>query len=544
MEATQKKSALSVNMTEGSLWKNMLLFSLPLMLTQVLEVLFNLSDVAIAGKFADYRALGAVGSTTLLVSLFTGLLIGMGSGVNVAVARGLGMGDRQRVEKTVHTSFVLCAAIGVVLCLICVLLARPMLALLHTKDELMDGAVLYLKIYALSMPAMAVYNCGNGIMSAVGDTRRPLLYLSVAGVLNVVLNLFFVIRCHMAAEGVAIASVIAQCLSALLIVLHLLRRKDACRLELRRLRVHPQEARRVLAIGIPTGLQNAIFAVANLFVQVGLNSFDAVTVSGSSAAANADTLLFNMMAAFYTGCASFVSRNWGAGKTERIVKSYLVSMCYAAGVGAVCGLLLLFFGVVCCLYYTRRYLRPVMRDIELLKEEDCGGAQMTFDELRPVSAKLRFHEQTITDLETEKQGIQQRADLFRSQNEQLRSEKQDLQGQVENMQNQVEDTQIQLDDSLMEIRRLAYLGKKELDSKDYENFLAGYARLSSKELEICDALARGLSARQCAELIGSAPSTIDTYRKRIYEKTKIHKIRHLQLCYALMQMEREQTKQE
>ena len=294
MEATQKTSALSVNMTEGSLWKNMLLFSLPLMLTQVLEVLFNLSDVAIAGKFADYRALGAVGSTTLLVSLFTGLLIGMGSGVNVAVARGLGMGDRQRVEKTVHTSFVLCAAIGVVLCLICVLLARPMLTLLHTKDELMDGAVLYLKIYALSMPAMAVYNCGNGIMSAVGDTRRPLLYLSVAGVLNVVLNLFFVIRCHMAAEGVAIASVIAQCLSALLIVLHLLRRKDACRLELRRLRVHPQEARRVLAIGIPTGLQNAIFAVANLFVQVGLNSFDAVTVSGSSAAANADTLLFNI----------------------------------------------------------------------------------------------------------------------------------------------------------------------------------------------------------------------------------------------------------
>ena len=233
------------------------------------------------------------------------------------------MGDKQRVEKTVHTSFVLCAAIGVVLCLICVLLAGPMLTLLHTKDELMDGAVLYLKIYALSMPAMAVYNCGNGIMSAVGDTRRPLLYLSVAGVLNVVLNLFFVIRCHMAAEGVAIASVIAQCLSALLIVLHLLR---------------------VLAIGIPTGLQNAIFAVANLFVQVGLNSFDAVTVSGSSAAANADTLLFNMMAAFYTGCASFVSRNWGAGKTERIVKSYLVSMCYAAGVGAVCGLLLLFFG--------------------------------------------------------------------------------------------------------------------------------------------------------------------------------------------------------
>ncbi len=344
MEENRKRGALSVNMTEGSLWKNMLLFSLPLMMTQVLEVLFNLSDVAIAGKFADYRALGAVGSTTLLVSLFTGLLIGMGSGVNVAVARGLGMGDRERVEKTVHTSFVLCTAFGIIVCLICILLAGPMLTMLHTKDELIDGATLYLKIYALSMPAMAIYNCGNGIMSAMGDTRRPLLYLSVAGVLNVILNLFFVIRCHMAAEGVAVASVIAQCLSALLIVLHLLGRKDACRLCLSRLRVHPQEARRVLTIGIPTGLQNAIFAIANLFVQVGVNSFDAVTVSGAAAAANADTLLFNMMAAFYTGCASFVSRNWGAGKTQRITKSYLVSMCYAAGVGAICGVLLLLFG--------------------------------------------------------------------------------------------------------------------------------------------------------------------------------------------------------
>ena len=329
MEENRKRGALSVNMTEGSLWKNMLLFSLPLMMTQVLEVLFNLSDVAIAGKYAynTYVALGSVGSTTTLVTLFTGLLIGLGGGVNVAVARGLGMGNDEDVEHTTHSSFLICLAMGVLTCLVCVFFAEPMLRLLHTKEEFLPGAVLYLKLYALGLPAMGIYNCGNGIMSAMGDTRRPLLYLSVAGVLNVILNLFFVIRCHMAAEGVAIASVIAQCLSALLIVLHLLGRKDACRLCLSRLRVHPQEARRVLTIGIPTGLQNAIFAIANLFVQVGVNSFDAVTVSGAAAAANADTLLFNMMAAFYTGCASFVSRNWGAGKTQRITKSYLVSMC-------------------------------------------------------------------------------------------------------------------------------------------------------------------------------------------------------------------------
>ena len=200
-------------------------------------------------------------------------------------------------------------------------------------------------------------------------------------------------------------------------------------------------------------------------------------------------------------------------------------------------LLLLFFGAVCCLYYTRRYLRPVMRDIELLKKADCGGAQMTFDELRPVSARLRFHEQTITHLETEKHDIQERADHFRSQNEQLINEKQDLQGQVEDMRSQTEDMQGQLDDSLAKIRRLAHLGRKEIDLADYERFLEGYAKLSAKELEVCKALASGLSTRQCAEQIGCATSTIDTYRKRLYEKTGIHKARQLQLCCALLRME-------
>ena len=204
---------------------------------------------------------------------------------------------------------------------------------------------------------------------------------------------------------------------------------------------------------------------------------------------------------------------------------------------AVLLMLLVFFGAVCCQYYTRRYLRPILRDIELLKKEDCGGAQLTFDELQPVSAKLRFHEQTITDLETEKHDAQEQVDLFRSQNELLLSEKQDLRGQVADMQSQVKDTQGQLDDSLAEISRLAYLGKKELDQADYENFLRGYAKLSAKELEVCNALAKGLSARQCAEQTDNTPSTIDTYRKRIYEKTKIHRVRQLQLCYALMRLE-------
>ena len=192
-------------------------------------------------------------------------------------------------------------------------------------------------------------------------------------------------------------------------------------------------------------------------------------------------------------------------------RALLKSRLEAAGVL----MLLLFFAVSCCLFYTRRYLRPTLRGIERLKDES-GGTQMTFDELQPVSARLRSHEQTITVLETEKL---------------------DLQGQVEHMQSQVVDTQEQLDDSLAEIRRLAYLGKKELDPADYQKFLEGYAKLSSKELEICAALAKGLSARQCAEQTGNALSTIDTYRKRVYGKTNIHRVRQLRLCYALMQLE-------
>ena len=346
MSAATRRRTLTVEMTSGSLWKNILLFSLPLMATQVLEVLFNLSDVAIAGKYAynTYIALGSVGSTTTLVSLFTGLLIGLGGGVNVAVARGLGMGSDEDVEHTNHSSLLICLSAGILTCLVCVFFAEPMLRLLNTKEEFLPGAVLYLKLYALGLPAMGIYNCGNGILSATGDTKRPLIYLSVAGVLNVLLNLFFVIGCNMSAEGVAIASAIAQWVSAILIMLHLMHRKDCCRICLNKLRFHRMASKRVLLIGVPAGLQNAIFAVANLFVQAGLNSFDEITVSGAAAAANADTLVFNMMAAFYTACASFVSRNWGAGRNDRIRKSYYISMLYASIVGALAGVLLILFG--------------------------------------------------------------------------------------------------------------------------------------------------------------------------------------------------------
>ena len=338
---TDKKK---IDITQGSLWKNIIIFSIPLMCSQVLEILFNMTDVAVVGRFASYEALGSVGSTTLLVTLFTGLLIGMGSGINVRAAQQLGAGDDKKTARTVHTSLLLCIIIGVILSAICVGFARTMLTMLNTKEELIDGAVLYFRIYGLGMPALAVFNFGNGVLSAKGETNRPLIYLSCGGVVNIILNLIFVIGCGMAAEGVAIASIIAQYISAGLTVKHMFGRNDSCRLRMDELKIDPVLAKAVLVLGLPAGLQNSIFALANLFIQTGVNSFDAVMVSGNSAAANADALMFNVMAAIYTGCATFMGQNLGAGRHERVLKSYFISLFYSALVGLIGGGLLIIFG--------------------------------------------------------------------------------------------------------------------------------------------------------------------------------------------------------
>lgn len=343
-----------IQMTTGSLWKNILLFSIPLMLSQLLEVMFNISDVAIVGKFADYRALGSVGSTTLLVSLFIGFLIGMGSGVNVRVAHMLGSDDSKAVGETIHTSFIICLSVGLIICAVCVFGAEWMLSVLHTKPELIDGAIMYLRIYAIGLPGMAIYNWGNGILSARGETTRPLIYLAISGTLNVILNLFFVIKCHRAADGVAMASAISQYVSAALILIHLLRRKDACRFMPSHIRFHKNAAIRVLALGLPAGLQNAIFAIANLFVQAGVNSFDEIMVSGNSAASNADTIIFNVLAAFYTACATFAGQNLGARNRKRVLKSYLVSLTYATAAALILGIILILSGREFLLLFTSK----------------------------------------------------------------------------------------------------------------------------------------------------------------------------------------------
>ena len=316
------------------------------MLSQLLQVLFNMADVAVVGKFSSAEALGAVGSTTILVTLFTGFIIGMGSAVNVRVARHLGAKDKAGTSASICTSFVLCLATGCIITVLCLVCARFMLELLGTKDDLIEGAVLYFRIYALGMPALGIFNFGNGVLSANGDTKRPLAYLMIAGILNVIFNLFFVIVCGMAEDGVALASIITQYVSAVLILRHMRRQDDDCTFRFQDLKngLDKSEEKCILGLGIPAGLQNAIFAIANLFIQGAVNSFDSVMVEGNSAAANADAVIYNVMAAFYTACSSFMGQNLGAAKRDRVLKSYFIGITYSFVAGAVLGGALYLFG--------------------------------------------------------------------------------------------------------------------------------------------------------------------------------------------------------
>ena len=334
----------AISLTEGPLAKQILFVSLPLMLSNLLQVLFNISDVAIVGRFAGSTALGSVGSTSIFVTLFTGFLIGLGGGINVLVARYYGAGRAKDVKKTVGSSLIISLIAGVILLLVGLFGSPALLRTINTKPDLLPGAVMYLRVYFLGMPALALYNYGNAVFSAIGDTKKPLIYLAIAGVLNVILNLFFVIVCHLSVVGVALASAISQCVSAGLILHALTKVQDSYALHFRELKFDRMIGQRVLMLGVPAGLQNAVFAFANLFIQAGVNSFDSLMVKGNSAAANADNLIYDAMAAIYMACASFMSQNYGAGKVERVKKSFFISMAYSFVIGLVLGGSLLLFG--------------------------------------------------------------------------------------------------------------------------------------------------------------------------------------------------------
>ena len=338
------KNKYEIDMCNGTIMDKLISFSVPLMLSGILQLMFNAVDIIVVGRFAGSQSLAAVGSTTALINMFVNLFIGVSLGANVLAARFYGAKKEKDVQETTHTAVIICLLTGILIMVLGLLFANGILELLHTKDELIEGAALYLRIYFLGMPALAIYNFGNAVFSAVGNTKKPLYYLATAGVINIILNLFFVIVCKLDVAGVALASIISQYTSAILILRALFMTKEIYGLKLSMFKPNSQKTGMILSIGVPSAIQYAIFQVANLFIQFGVNSFDATMVAGNSAAANADGLVYDVMAAFYTACSSFIGQNYGAGNKERVRNSYFVSLAYSFGIGLVIGVTLEIFG--------------------------------------------------------------------------------------------------------------------------------------------------------------------------------------------------------
>ena len=326
-----------MDMCSGPILPKMLQFAVPLMCSSILQLLFNAADIIVVGRWAGDNSLAAVGSTTSLINLLINLFIGLSVGANILAARFYGANEKEGLRQTVHTAMLLSVISGFFLTAVGVFGARTILIWMQSPANVRGLATLYLRIYFLGMPATMLYNFGAALLRAVGDTRRPLYYLSVAGVVNVVLNLFFVIVCHLDVAGVAIATVVSQCISATLVVRCMMREQGAVHLELRELRIWKVRLKQILQVGLPAGFQGMLFSLSNVVIQSSINSFGEIIVAGNSAAANIENFIYASMNAFYQANVSFTSQNYGAGRYDRIRPILLRAQGCVVALGIVLG---------------------------------------------------------------------------------------------------------------------------------------------------------------------------------------------------------------
>ncbi|MGN0777272.1 MAG: MATE family efflux transporter [Candidatus Ventricola sp.] len=339
-----KHASRTMDMTQGRLLTQVLVFALPIMLSGILQLLFNAADTIVVGRFAGNEALAAVGSVGSLNNMIISLFIGLSVGANVLVARYTGSRNERAVSDTVHTSVLLSLLGGVLLMIVGVMLARPLLTLMGSPDDVIDLAVLYVRIIFLGMPVQMLYNFCAAILRAVGDTQRPLYYLTISGVVNVLLNLVFVIALHMSVAGVALATIISQAISAVLVTRALLNMEGPTRLFLNRLRIHPGKLREIIRIGLPAGIQSSVFSLSNVVIQSSVNSFGSVVIAGNAASSNIGNFVYQAMNTFQQAITCFAGQNIGARKPRRIVSAMKVCMFWAILFGMVLGLLSCVFG--------------------------------------------------------------------------------------------------------------------------------------------------------------------------------------------------------
>ena len=323
--------AKEMDMLHGGLAGKLILFAIPLAFSSILQQLFNSADVAVVGRFAGSAALAAVGSCVALVGIFVNLIVGLSVGPNAALANLIGQGQRERISGMVHTILTFGIALGVVLMGLGFLTARTVLEASGTPESVINEALLYIRIYFIGVPFMTIYNFGAAILRSYGDTKRPMCYLIISGTVNVVLNLVFVIGFDLGVEGVAISTSVSNMLSTAMVLTHLYRKEDEFQFRFHKMCVLWKDLKRILMIGIPAGIQGAIFAVSNVFIQSGINTFGEDAIAGSSLALNFEYFTYDIGSAFAQAAVTFTSQNFGAGNLKRCRKIFWLCLIFGVG---------------------------------------------------------------------------------------------------------------------------------------------------------------------------------------------------------------------
>lgn len=307
-------------MLHGPLLKNIIMYTVPIILTSVLQLLFNAADLVVVGRFCGKSSVAAVGATGALINLIVNLFIGLSVGAGVAVAHGIGSNDREAVHRTVHTAMPVALIGGVILTIVGVSLSETFLRLMDTPEEILHLSAQYMQIYFAGITFNLVYNFCASILRAAGDTRSPLIFLTIAGLINVVLNVIFVTVLHMNVAGVALATTISQSISAVLVTMVLMRRTDACKLILNKMRIYAPQLAKMLRIGLPAGIQGSLFSISNVMIQSSVNSFGDVVMSGNAAAGNIEGFVYVTLNAFHQTALNFIGRNVGAQQYKRVMR--------------------------------------------------------------------------------------------------------------------------------------------------------------------------------------------------------------------------------
>ena len=375
-----------MDLLHGPLWSKILAFALPLAASSILQQLFNSADVAVVGQFAGSRALAAVGSNAAVINLLVNIFIGLSVGANVIIARYIGERNERKVESAVHTAIAVSLASGVIVMILGIAISRPILELISTPDDIIDLAAIYLRIYFLGMPFMMLYNFGAAILRSIGDTKRPFICLLVSGIINVILNLFFVIICRLSVAGVAIATVSSNIVSSGLVLYFLMHEESSIRVSLKKLRIDKRVLKEIARIGLPAGVQGMVFSFSNICVQSAVNSLGSDIVAGSAAALNFEYFAFFMLNAFSQACVTFTSQNYGAGEYARCRKTAVqCSLMGFLASGAMC-MLFLVLGEKALRFYTTE---PAVIAVGLVRMRYCLLLQFTSVLMDTLSGSMR-----------------------------------------------------------------------------------------------------------------------------------------------------------